>query len=124
MGEIYYPLTINGGRSSANVMALLDTGSIHNVIGYELSDGRLTFDIGFEIYDEHGASNVETIDSDKPQTLATVQFKNIVIQGMTISDPRFTTFALAKIGDEAIVGHPLMQYLGMVLNLKNDTASI
>ena len=123
MGEIYYPLTINGNKSSANLMALLDTGSIHNVIGNELSDGRLTFDIGFEIYDEQGASNIETINDDKPQTLGTVQFKSIVIEGITITDPSFTTFALAKIGDEAIIGHPLMQYLGMVLNLKNDTVS-
>ncbi len=123
MGEIYFPLTINGNRSSAKLMALLDTGSIHNVIGYELPDGRLTFDIGFEIYDERGATNIETINGE-PQTLGTIQFKSIEIEEVMITDPRFTTFALAKIGDEAVIGHPLMQYLGMILNLKNDTASI
>lgn len=123
MGEIYYPLTINGNRLNVTLMALLDTGSIHNVIGYELPDGHLTFDIGFEIYDERGATNIETIDGE-PQTLGTVRFKSIEIEKITITDPRFTTFALAKIGDEAIIGHPLMQHLGMILNLKNHTTSI
>ena len=32
MGEIYYPLTINGNRLNVTLMALLDTGSIHNAI--------------------------------------------------------------------------------------------
>ena len=44
--------------------------------------------------------------------------------GFTITHPRFTTFALMKIADEAIIGHPLMQYLGMVLNLSEDKGAI
>lgn len=126
MGEIYYALTINGNRTTAKVNALLDTGSIHNVVGYELSDGRLTFDIGFETYDEQGAKGIETIDNDKPSNLGTVRFKSITVDEITITNPRFTTFVLAKIGDEAIIGHPLMQHLEMVLDLRlgKDTAKI
>ena len=60
----------------------------------------------------------------KRQTFGTLIFDSIIMGGFTITHPRFTTFALMKIADEAIIGHPLMQYLGMVLNLSEDKGAI
>lgn len=119
MGEIYYKLELNGNISNAEICAFLDTGSTYNVIGYELADGRLTFDIGVEIYNERGAE-IFIPNTEEKQTFGTVAFKSITIEGMTISDPKFTTFTLMKIPDEAIIGYPLMQYLGIILDFKED----
>ncbi|MHB1440341.1 MAG: hypothetical protein ACYCSO_06205 [Cuniculiplasma sp.] len=123
MGEIYHEIKVNGNRSKAKINAFLDTGSTYNVVGYQLSDGRHTFDIGGEIYNEKGAE-IFIPNTVEKQTFGTITFKSNEIAGITINDPRFTTFTLMKIPDEAIIGHPLMQYLGMVLNLREDKATI
>lgn len=126
MSEIYYTLTIdNGTRVSPPIHALLDTGSAFNVIRYDLPDESLTIGMA-KSYDSEGAKDVEIIGKEEPQTLGTVLFHSITIEGLTITDPKFTTFALDNIGDEAIIGYPLMQHLEMVLDLRagKDMATI
>ncbi|EQB69316.1 MAG: hypothetical protein AMDU5_GPLC00004G0286 [Thermoplasmatales archaeon Gpl] len=123
MGELYYEIELNGNRNKAKVQAFLDTGSTYNIIGYELSDGSPTLNIGVETYSSKGAE-ILLPNTEKEQTFGTVRFKSITISGFTITDPKFTTFTLMRIGEEAIIGHPLMQYLGMILNLRKDKATI
>lgn len=125
MGEIFYKLRINGNDRTSVVNAFLDTGSTHNVIRYDLPDGKLTLDLAI-FYDEHGAKDMEVIGNKEPQTLGTVLFNSIEIGGITIRDPKYTTFILENIGDDAIIGFPLMQYLEMVLDFRmnKDTAQI
>ncbi len=70
MGEIFYKLRINGNDRTSVVNAFLDTGSTHNVIRYDLPDGKLTLDLAI-FYDEHGAKDMEVIGNKEPQTLGT-----------------------------------------------------
>lgn len=109
---------------SPSIHALLDTGSAFNVIRYDLPDESLTISLA-KYYDSHGAK-VEVIGDNKIQTLSTVMFESIIIGEFTITDPKFTTFVIDNIGDEAIIGYPLMQYLEMVLDFRSnhETASI
>ena len=51
MDEIHYNIQINGRRLKPTLNALLDTGSSLNVLGYELPDEHLAFEIGEENYD-------------------------------------------------------------------------
>ncbi len=123
MGEIYYNIHINGRRLKPTLNALLDTGSSFNVLSYELPDGHLAFEIGEENYESRGVE-ILIPDTEEKQIFGTLRFESIIMGGFTITHPRFTTFALMKIADEAIIGHPLMQYLGMVLNLSEDKGAI
>ncbi len=54
----------------------------------------------------------------------TITFKSISVFGITVIDPRFTTFVLMKMADVVIIGHPLMEYLGIVLNFNKDRVII
>lgn len=123
MGELYQEMEINGNITSAKVKAFLDTGSTFNIIRYEFSDGTIVFNIGIEMYDPEGAE-ILLPDTDKKTIYGTVTFKSISVFGITVIDPRFTTFALMNIADDVIIGHPLMQYLGMVLNFNKDSVNI
>ena len=125
MGEIHYNIQINGRRLKPTLNALLDTGSSFNVLGYELPDGHVTFDVGEESYDSEGVE-ILIPDTEEKQIFGTLRFESIIIGGFTITHPKFTTFALMKIADEAIIGHPLMQYLGMIIDFRfgNDVASV
>jgi hypothetical protein len=123
MGEIHYNIQINGRRLKPTLNALLDTGSSFNVLGYELPDGHLAFQVGEENYDSEGVE-ILIPDTVEKQIFGTLTFESIIIGGFTITNPRFTTFALMKIADDAIIGHPLMQYLGMILNLREDKGLI
>ena len=88
-------------------------------------DGHLVFDIGEETYDSEGAE-IFIPDTEEKQVFGTLKFGSITINSLKIRHPRFTTFVLMKIADEAIMGHPLMQYLEMVLDYRNgeDSASV
>ncbi|MEM0134682.1 MAG: aspartyl protease family protein [Thermoplasmatales archaeon] len=119
MGEIYHKLQINGNRKSVKVDALFDTGSFYNVINYELFDGVSPFEIGVESYNEKGAK-VFIVGSNEKNTFGVITFKSISVDNFTTEDLRFTTFALTHIGCDVIIGHPLMQYFGMIIDLKND----
>lgn len=125
MGEVYFKVQINGSRLQPHVNALLDTGSSFNVLGYELADGHLTFDIGEENYDSEGAE-ILIPDTKEKQTFGTLRFESINIGGFIITHPRFTTFVLMEIADEALVGYPLMQYMEMIIDLRKgkDIATI
>ncbi|AGO61906.1 hypothetical protein [Ferroplasma acidarmanus] len=125
MGEIHYNIQINGRRMKPILNALLDTGSSLNVLGHQLPDGHLTFEIGPEVYNSEGTEALIP-DTEEKQIFGTLTFESIIIGGFTITDPRFTTFTLMKIADEAIIGHPLMQYLEMILDFRpdNESASI
>jgi len=118
MSEIYYTLIIKGvNRTSPPICAFLDTGSAFNVIRYDLPGGLPTVALAKD-YNSQGSKDVELIGYEESQTLPTVMFESITIGGLTITDPKFTSFSLAKIGDEAIIGYPLMQYLEMVIDFR------
>ena len=72
------------------------------------------------VLNSKGTKDVELIGYEESQTLPTVMFESVTIGGLTITDPRFTSFSLAKIGDEAIIGYPLMQYLEMVIDFRKN----
>jgi len=119
MGEIYYKIQIKGRRMKPTLNALLDTGSTFNVLGYQLPDGRSIFEVGPEVYDSEGTEALIP-DTEEKQTFGALRFEGIIIGDITITDPRFTTFALMKIADEAIIGYPLMQYLEMIIDFRPD----
>ena len=116
-------MVFNGRGLKPTLNTLLDAGSSLNASGYELPDEHLAFEVGEENYDSAGVE-ILIPDTEEKQTFGTLTFESIIIEGFIITNPRFTTFALMKIADEAIIGHPLMQYLGMVLNLREDKGRI
>lgn len=65
-------------------------------------------------------------DTKEKQTFGTLRFESINIGGFIITHPRFTTFVLMEIADEALVGYPLMQYMEMIIDLRKgkDIATI
>ena len=62
--------------------ALLDTGSSLNVLGHQLPDGHLTFEIGPEVYNSEGTEALIP-DTEEKQIFGTLTFESIIIGGFT-----------------------------------------
>lgn len=121
MGAIRETVSLTGTISSVDLLAFFDTGSDYNVIRPRLSNGMTIDELGVVEYLEPVSLVLPGEDESALDERRTVEsydfalFKWIDILGKRIYEP---AFVLMEIGDDMLVGHGIMQRIGIGLDLK------
>lgn len=118
MGLIRDDITISGNEDRVVLNALFDTGADHSVIRHRLSNGMSIDDIGpFEYYPECVSILLPgEYYSNEEKLYDFVVFTSIDILGSTVNMPGFV---LMEIGEDLLIGHEIMQKIGISLDLKH-----
>lgn len=118
MGIIRDNVSITGTSQQVSLIALFDTGADYNVIRPRLSNGMTIDELGvFEYYPEY----VPILMPGENEGLEARLYDYAVFKWIDIYKQRisFPGFVLMETGDDLLLGHGIMQQLGIRLDLEN-----
>lgn len=115
MGKIKKQIEIVGLRKSKKLEALFDSGADVNYVRKEFSDGDSIDNLGFIRYHQYIPIKMGDSRFKRGEIIA---FPKLVIDENSIEKLDMTV--LASMPHDVVIGHYLMQRLGIILNMKEE----